>query len=49
MATNNLLLLSGSKWLNTLTLPADVVDIDTKYVDKLQRVYDSMKRAGKTR
>ncbi|XP_031564277.1 transmembrane protein 131-like [Actinia tenebrosa] len=39
---------SGSKWLSTLTLPPDVIDLEIQYVEKLQRIYDSMKRAGST-
>ena len=39
----------ATKWLKTLTLPHDVVDIDSHYVEKLQRAYDSLKRTGKNR
>jgi len=39
----------AAKWLKTLTLPPDVVDVDSQYVDKLQRIYDSLKRTGKNR
>lgn len=39
----------ATKWLQSLSLPNDVADIDSQYVEKLQRAFDSIKNAGKDR
>jgi len=39
----------ATKWLRSLTLPNDVADLDSQYVEKLQRAYDNLKHSGKDR